>query len=582
MYIETVPNRNSRPTILLREGRREGKKVIKRTLANLTNWPPEKVERLRRALKDEPLVSAGEAFDIERSLPHGHVAAVLGTLRKIGLDRIIDSSGKAPELRLVMAMIVARVINPGSKLALSRELRAETATSTLGEMLGIDADVTEDDLYRAMDWLVARQGRIEKKLADKHLSDGSLVLYDLTSTYFEGTQCPLAVQGHSRDGKKGTLQIVFGLLCNAEGCPVAVEVFEGNTGDAATLGSQIDRIRKRFGLSRVVLVGDRGMITEARIREEMRDVEGLDWITALRGSQIKKLVDAGSLQLSLFDERDLVEIRHPDYPGERLIACKNPLLCDRRRRERQELLDATERELEKIKAATERQRRPLRGKDRIVARATKVLDRYKVGKHFIVTYREDGLSFRRNEAKIQAEAMLDGIYVVRTSVPAETMGAEDTVGAYKGLSVVERAFRSMKTVDLKVRPIYHHLEDRVRAHVFLCMLAYYVEWHMRQLLATVLFDDADPEGARALRTSIVAPAKRSGEAKRKAATKRTRAGVPVHSFRTLLSDLATIAKHRIRPRIKGAPSFEKITLPTPVQKEILGLLGIRIKPARSQ
>lgn len=515
MYIERVKNRNSPPAVLLRESYRQDGKVLKRTIANLSKWPADLVEGLQVLLRGGMAIeSLQDAFDIIRSLPRGHVAAVLGTLRNLGLDSVIDPEDTI-ERRLAIAIIVARILFPGSKLATARGLSEKTAASSLHEALGLGA-FDEDDLYKAMDWLLERQERIEKTLAGKHLEDGSLVLYDVTSTYFEGHCCPLGQRGFSKDDKGYHLQIVFGLLCNAEGCPVAVEVFEGNTGDARTLTAQIQKVRERFGLKRVIWVGDRGTITEARINEEMKAVEGLQWITALRTSAIRVMVEGGALQLSLFDERDLAEILHPDYPGERLIACRNPLMADRRAHKRQELLVATERELDKIVQATKRTKRPLRGKDAIGLRVGKVIGKYKMGKHFDLEISDEGFSYRRNEDKITQEAALDGIYVIRTSVPAEVMDAKTSVETYKKLSDVERAFRSYKTVDLKVRPIYHHLPDRVRAHVFLCMLAYYVEWHMRQKLAPMLFDDDDVETAEELRKSVVAPAERSPRALEKA------------------------------------------------------------------
>ena len=572
MYIETVPNRNSPPCVLLRESFRQSGKVRKRTLANLTDWPPDLVEGLRRLLKGGQVVEELPDFDILRSLPHGHVAATLGTLRKVGLEKLI-APRHSRQRDLVVAMIVARVIDPRSKLATARGLSGETAFTSLGELLGVsDADANE--LYAAMDWLLARQDRIEQALAERHLRDGTLVLYDVTSTYFEGRTCPLAQLGHSRDGKKDKLQIVFGLLCDVEGRPVAVEVFDGNVGDPATLASQVRKIRQRFGLRRVVLVGDRGMITEARIREDLRGIEGLDWITALRAPAIRKLVAEGSLQPSLFDERDLAEITSPMYPNQRLVVCRNPLLAEQRRRKRQELLAATEKQLAKIAAAVERPRGPLRGADQIGLRVGKVLDRFKVGKHFRIEITDRSFGYARNEQKIAAEAALDGFYVVRSSLPQGTLAPAQLVGAYKGLSKAERAFRSLKTVDLHVRPIHHHLGDRVRAHVLLCMLAYYVEWHMRQAWAPILFDDDDPAAGAALRESPVAPAKRSPRAKRKAAQKRTEQDEPVHSFQTLLADLATIAKNRIQANLPGAEPFEKITRPTALQQRALSLLGV--------
>lgn len=575
MYIERIPNRNSPPAILLREAYREEGKVKKRTLANLSKWPAHLVEGLRILLRGGAAVAdLAESFDVVRSRPHGHVAAVLGTLRRIGLDQVIGGA-QSPEHAQVLALVAARILFPRSKLALARGLGDETQSSTLAEELGVEG-ADEDQLYAAMDWLLQRQAAIETKLAQRHLRDGALVLYDVSSTYFEGRTCPLARLGHNRDGKPGKLQIVFGLLCTPEGCPVAVEVFEGNTGDPSTLGAQVKKIRERFGLERVVWVGDRGLLTEARIREELEPLEGLDWITALRAPQIRELVGRGSLQLTLFDDRDLGEITDPEYPRERLIVCRNPFLAEERARKRRELLAATERELAKIAAATKREKRPLRGQDQIGLRVGKVVNRYKVAKHFVLEIEDADFRYARDEGKIAQEAALDGIYVVRTSVAEERLGAEATVGAYKGLSRVERAFRSLKSVDLKVRPIHHRLADRVKAHVFVCMLAYYVEWHMRQALAPILFDDEDPEGARAQRASVVAPAERSDSAQRKARTRRTADDLPVHSFQTLLEDLAMIVRDRVQPRLAGASAFDKVTLPTPVQARALQLLGVRL------
>lgn len=575
MYIERVPNRNSPPAILLRESYREGEKVCKRTLANLTQWPQAVVEGLRALLKGGTVVERlDEAFEIVRSRPHGHIAAVLGTVRRLGLEALI-APRRSPERDRVLALIVARIVDPRSKLATARGLGEETLFSSLGELLAVE-EADENALYAAMDWLLERQPQIEAQLAERHFHDSTLVLYDVTSTYFEGHTCPLAHYGHSRDGKKGTLQIVFGLLCNRAGCPVAVEVFEGNTADPRTLAAQIQKLRERFGLTRVVLVGDRGLITEARLREDLKAVEGLDWISALRAPAIRQLYDSGTLQLSLFDQQDLAEIRSTDYPDERLIVCKNPLLADERAAKREALLQATERELDKILAATQRPKRRLTGKDKIAMRVGRVSHRFKMAKHFEFTIEEGVFTYQRNTVRIAEEAALDGLYVIRTSVPAEVLTPPETVAAYKGLSVVERAFRSYKSVDLKVRPIYHHLADRVRAHVFLCMLAYYVEWHMRQALAPLLFDDDDKASAEAQRASIVAPAQVSEKAQRKACTQRTDEGLPVHSFQTLLADLATIVKNRIQPRLPGAIPFDQITRPTPLQQRALDLLAVRL------
>lgn len=575
MYIEHVPNRNSPPAILLRESFREGNTVRKRTLANLSQWPPELVEGFQTLLRGGTAVEQlHDAFDIVRSRPHGHVAAVLGTLRHLGLERLMDPDSSL-QRNLVVAMIVARLLEPQSKLATARGLNAETLAHTLGEELGLQA-ATADDLYNAMDWLLERQGRIEKQLAARHLADGSLVLCDVTSTYFEGRACPLAHLGHSRDDKRGTLQIVFGLLCNREGCPVAVEVFDGNTADPRTLAPQIDKLRQRFGLSRVVLVGDRGLLTEARIRDELQPVAGLDWVTALRSSAIQQLVSTGALQLSLFDQRALAQMTSPDYPGERLVVCKNPLLAAERARKREDLLQATERGLDKIVTATQRPKRRLQGQAQIGLRVGRVLQRFKVAKHFLVTITDDGFTYRRDVNRIAQEAALDGVYVIRTSVAETDLATEETVRAYKALSGVERAFRSYKTVDLRVRPIYHYLADRVRAHVLLCMLAYYVEWHMRQALAPMLFDDDNKAAAEAQRASVVAPAQPSTKARRKASRQRTDAGEPVHSFQTLLADLATIVKNCIEPKIAGAQPFDQVTRPTPLQQKVLELLRVRL------
>ncbi|MCY4435383.1 MAG: IS1634 family transposase [bacterium] len=572
MYIESVPNRNSPPAILLRESYRDAGKVKKRTLANLSKWPPALVNDLRTLLQGGTAVAdPGDAFDIHRSLPHGHVAAVLGSLKKLHLDRTIAGTA-SPERERVLALITARILNPGSKLATARGLAAPTARDSLAATLGL-GDIDEDDLYAAMDWLLKRQDAIEQRLAKRHLKDGALVLYDLTSVYLEGRRCPLAKHGYSRDGKRGKLQIEFGLLCDREGCPVAVEVFDGNTSDPATVGVQVDKLRGRFGLSRVVLVGDRGMLTEARIREDVRPA-GLDWISALRASAIRELVASGAVQMSLFDETDLIEIQSPDYPGERLMVCRNPSLADERARKREDLLQATEALLDPIAAATKRDQRRLQGKDKIGLRVGKAIGKYKMAKHFELDISDDSFGYRRKLEAIAAEAALDGLYVVRTSLPTTELNAAETVQAYKSLSAVERAFRSLKTVDLKVRPIYHHAADRVRAHVFLCMLAYYVEWHMRERLKPLLFEDDDPDAAA--RTSIVAPAEVSPSARDKARRKRTAAGWPVHSFRTLLDDLATIARNRVVARQAGAEPFEVVTRPTALQREAFKLLGVRL------
>ena len=574
MYVVAVPNRNSRPAVLLRESYREGDRVKNRTLANLSAWPPERVDALRQILRGQPVSATrlDAAFEIVRSRPHGQVAAVLGTASRLDLARLL---APRPDRRrnLALAMVVARVLDPRSKLATARGLDPATLTSTLGEVLELGR-ADEDDLYAAMDWLLVHQARVEQALARRHLTDGSLVLCDVTSTYFEGRTCPLARLGHSRDGQRDKLQIIFGLLTNGEGCPVAVEVFEGNLGDPKTLAAQIKKIRGRFGLARVVLVGDRGMITQARIREDLAPIEGLDWITALRAPAIQALAASGAVQLSLFDQQDLAEITHPAYPGERLIVCKNPLLADERARKRRELLAATERELATIGAATQRARRPLRGRTRIALRVGQVLGRRKVGKHFTLEITDTRFRYERDEAAIARETALDGLYVIRTKVDAARLPAAEVVRAYKRLAHVERAFRSLKTIDLKVRPIHHRKADRVRAHVWLCMLAYYVEWHMRQALRPLLFDDDDRAAGEARRRSVVAPARRSPRAEAKATTKRTADGLPVHSFRTLLADLATLTKNRVQPTAPGSPTFEMLATPTTLQQRAFALLGV--------
>jgi len=558
-------------THLLRRTFRESGKVKHETLGNLSHLPADVIELIRRALQGEVFVSVEANFDCVRSLPHGHVAAVLGTLRRLGLDQVI-ASRPGPERDRVVALIVARILDAGSKLATGRTLDVETATTTLGEELSLGG-VDEDALYAAMDWLLPRQAKIEDELARRHL-DHTLILYDVTSSYFEGRKCPLAKRGHNRDGKKGKLQIVIGLLCNKDGCPVAVEVFDGNTGDPTTVAPQVEKIRQRFGLSRVVLVGDRGMITQARIRQDLKPVEGLSWITALRAPAIQALAQQGLVSLSLFDEHDLAEITSPDFPGERLVVCRNPLLAVERSRKRQELLAATEARLDQIVTATRRARQPLRTAAKIGQRVGKGINAYKVAKHFEVEITDTCFTYRRNEAKIRAEAALDGIYVVRTDVAAEELDTEQTVTAYKSLSAVERAFRTMKTVNLRIRPIYHRLEQRVRAHVFLCMLSYYVEWHMRQALAELLFTDTEPEAAP--RESVVAPAQRSAAAAAKAATKQTDDGLPVHSFPCLLDHLGTIVRNWVRPSGKEVPPFTMVTQPNPLQRRAFDLLGVPV------
>ena len=571
MYIESVPNRNSPPAVLLRESYRDGAKIKKRTIANLSDWPSELVEGLRTLLKGGTAAPADQqSIIVRRTLPHGHVAAVLGTLRHIGLDRVLGPAGNRPR-DLVVAMIVARLIAPASKLATARMLDPATAASSLGDILGLGA-VDEDELYAAIDWLGERQQAIEKALARKHLGDGTLVLYDVSSSYLEGRCCELAKLGYNRDGKKGKLQIVYGLLCAPDGCPVAIEVFEGNTADPRTLGAQIDKLKTRFALKHVVMVGDRGMITQARLDAEIAPA-GLDWITALRAPAIRALAESGALQMSLFDERDMAAITSPDYPGERLVVCRNPDLARERTRKRLDLLAATERDLAAIAAAVSRARKPLRGEAEVALKVGAVINRHKMAKHFKLDIGETSFAFHRNADAIAAEAALDGIYVVRTSLAKRVLDDAATVGAYKSLAKVERAFRSLKTVDIHLRPIFHWTAPRVRAHVLLCMLAYHVEHHMRARLAPMLYDETDHEAAAAMRASIVAKAERSEAAIRKQTTGRTDDGLPVHSFQTLLADLATYCRINATTALNEKYIF---TLSSPIgdpQKQLLQFFG---------
>jgi hypothetical protein len=548
--------------------------IKSRTLANLSHWPLAKIERLRRVLRDEVLSGAAEGLTMLRSLPHGHGAAVLGIARKIGLDRLL-AAGQAPArlAALVLAMVLARVIDPASKLATARQLDAATATSSLGPLLELGT-VSEQELYAALDWLLSQQSRIESRLAQRHLSQGTLVLYDVSSTWFEGRTCPLARRGYSRDGKRDKLQIIFGLLCASDGCPVAVEVFEGNTGDPSTLAAQVAKLKQRFHLDHVVLVGDRGMITEARV-ETLLKPAGLDWITALRAPTIRALLDQGTFQLSLFDERDLAEVTSPDFPDDRLVVCRNPWLAAERARKRLDLLAATEADLRKVAKAVARKTKPVRGADQIGLAAGAVLNRHKVAKHFILTITDDTFGFERNTEAIEAEGKLDGFYVIRTNLDQTTLATSDVVRAYKSLSQAERAFRSIKTVDLEIRPIHHRLSDRVRAHVLLCMLAYHLEWHMRQALAPILFDDHQRAEAAAARSSIVAPAQRSKVARRKAATKRTADGLPVHSFQSVLAELATFTRNTMAMAAAPQDTFLLYPQPTPTQLRAFQLLAVQ-------
>src|SRR4051794_5921941 len=579
MYIQAIPNRGSPPAILLRESYREGGKVRKRTLLNLTHWPPDLLEGFKALLKGGtvvPVPASPEVFTIRRALPHGHVAAVLGSLRQIGLDRILGPDGNRCR-DLVIAMVAARLTDPTSKLATAKALSPETATSSLGEIMGLGA-VDEDELYVALDWLCERQAAVEGALARRHLHGGTLVLYDVSSSYVEGRCCELARRGYNRDGKRGKLQIVYGLLCAPDGCPGGVEVFAGDTADPMTLSAQVAKLKERFGLAHVVLVGDRGLITQARIDQDLAPA-GLDWITALRAPALCGLVEGGQLQLSLFDERDMAAITSPDYPGERLIVCRNPDLARARARKREDLLCATERDLAKVARAVTRQRKPLRSREAIALAAGAVLNRHKVAKHFELTITDDAFRFARNTAAIAAEAALDGFYVVRTNLPAATLDDAGTVRAYKSLAQVERAFRSLKGIDLRIRPLFHWLAPRVRAHVFLCLLAYHVEWHMRRTLAPMLYED-DDRAAAALRASIVGPAQRSPAALSKQTRGITADGLPVHSFRSLLADLATLTRNTVETAIAGAGELTVYARPTPLQTRAFALLGI--SPERTQ
>lgn len=571
MYIDVVPNRGSPPAVLLREGWREGGKVHKRTLANLSSLSMAQVELMRRVLKGEALVPVDEAFRILRAWPHGHVAAVVGTMKKLGLPELLSTRSHRKR-QLTLAMIAARLIDPCSKLATARQLSDETSSNSIGKALGVErADA--DELYEALDWLLKGQRRIERKLAERHLREGQVILWDVTPVPFESHRCKLAAFGRRRGARKSQRQLLFGLLATREGLPVGVRVFAGNTGDPDTVGPALDCVQKDFGLARLIVVGDRGMLTQARIQEELGPRK-LDWITALRAPTIKKLMaQGGPLQLSLFDEQDLAEITSPDFPGERLVCCRNPLLAEDRARTRRELLAATERKLQVLVQRTQRKRQPLRGEDQIGVEVGKVLGASKVAKHFRYTITQDRFSFERHEASIAAEEALDGIYVIRTNVAAETMGAEELVETYKGLSVVEQAFRVSKDFGLEVEPIRHHREDRVRAHVLLCMLAFYVYKHMQSALAPILFVDHDRPAAREERTSVVARAERSPAARKKVARKRSEEGHPLHAFHTLLKDLATLTRNLTQVGDTEI-SFERYAEPTPLQQRAFGLLDV--------
>ena len=563
MHIDAVPNREARPTYLLRESFREGDRVRKRTLANLSALSDEQIATIRRVLRGEALCVAASTFEVVSSRARGHVEAVCVAMRKLGVERLL-AARPSRERELVCAMIAARILAPHTKLATTRWWH----TTTLAEDLGV-AEADEDDLYAAMDWLLAHQGTIEKKLAKRHLGEGALVLYDLSSSYFEGSTCPLAKLGYSRDGRKGMLQVNYGLLTDARGCPVAVCVHEGNLTDSQTLMPELTRLRESFGIERLVMVGDRGMICQKSI-DEMRATDGVDWITALKSASIRALVEQAQLQMGLFDERNLLELESPEYPGERLVACRNPELARLRTHKRQELLAATEANLEKIKARVDAGK--LCGQDQIGLRVGKLVNQYKVAKHFELAIGEQTFTFTRKLEAIAAEAALDGLYIIRTSLSAAQMDAADCVRNYKSLANVERAFRSLKTIDLKVRPIHHRTADRVRAHIFLCMLAYYVEWHMREAWRELMFADTDQK-AKATRDPV-APAKRSAAAQRKAATHRLDDGTPVHSFASLLEELSTIVRNTCRTpgASPNSPTFEVLTTPSPKQQHAFDLI----------
>jgi transposase len=571
MYIAVVPNRNSPPAVLLREGWREGNKTRQRTLANLSDWPQEKIETFRRLLRDEALVSPQDLFTTQKTLPHGHVEAILEMIDRLKLAQVI-SSQRCREGDLVLAMIVQRLIDPCSKLATTREWHS----TTLAEEMGV-ADATEDDLYAAMDWLLERQERIEKKLASRHLEQGGLVLYDVSSSFYEGHTCPLAQFGHDRDGKTGLPIIVYGVMTNGQGCPVAVSVYAGNTGDPTTVGDQIEKLGEKFGLERVVFVGDRGMLTQPQI-DKLKQHAGMGWITALTSTAIRSLVDEGALQLSLLDEKNLAEITAPGYPGERLMVCHNPVLEERRQRKREALLQATEKSLEKIsQEAARRKKNPLTSAE-IGVKVGKVLGRYKMGKHFECTIGEGSFTWSRRAESIAQEQMLDGIYVLRTSEPAERLSAQETVRSYKSLAEVERAFRCLKGIDLLVRPIRHRTADRVPAHIFLCMLAYYVEWHLRQAWAPLLFEDEERVEQRKRRDPVLPP-QPSDSVQRKKLSHQTAGGLPVHSFGSLLKELATRARvtYALKPQKmeeKTKLTFHQLPEPTPVQARAYQLIRL--------
>lgn len=563
MHIHVIPNRNSNPAILLRESYREGGKVKKRTLANLSRFPIDQVDTLRRALKGETLAPVDSLFEVIDSKLHGHVGAVRLAMKRLGVDELIASK-RSRERDLVVAMVAARIVEPDSKLATTRWWN----NTTLPADLGVD-DADENELYEAMDWLLDRQSKIEKKLATRHLREDGLVLYDLSSSYVEGGSCPLVMLGHNRDGKKGKLQVNYGLLTDERGCPVSISVFPGNTADASTLVPQAEKVRQEFGIDRLVLVGDRGMISQKQI-EGLKEMGEVEWITALKSGQISKLLAGGTIDMSLFDERDLYEVTHPDFPGERLVVCRNPLMAERRARTRQSLIEATVEELEKVRGMVARGR--LNGKEKIGVRVGRVVNKYKMAKHIHLDIEADSFDYRVVGESVEAERAMDGLYVIRTSLAEERLSTEDAVRRYKDLAQVEQAFRSLKSIDLKVRPIYHHLERRVRSHIFLCMLAYYVEWHMKEAWRELLFCDEGQEQKKA--RDPVAPAQRSTKALKKVHSKRLEDGTEVNSFRTLLASLSTVVRNTCR-RQGARPEeagFTMMTRANAKQKRALALI----------
>ena len=577
MFIDAIPNRKSPPAILLRESYREGGRVKKRTLANLSKLPQALIDGIAALLAGGQVRGGGGSKDgpgleIVRSLGHGHVWAVRSTIRKLGLDRTLQGRSQvARRVRdLIEAMIIQRIVAPGSKLALHRALAPETATSSLALSVGL-LDVAEREVYAALDWLVGEQERIEAALARKHLVDGTLVLYDVTSSYMEGRCCALAKHGYSRDHRRDRPQIVYGLLCAPDGTPVAVEVFEGNTADPQTIRVQIDKLKRRFALSHVALVGDRGMITSARIADELAPA-GLDWISCLRAPQIAALAaDNGPLQMSLFDERDLAEISSPDFPGERLVACRNPALAEERARKREALLVATERELARIAEAV--RRKPAKHDAATIGLAVgAVIDQRKMRKHFALDIADGRFAFQRREQEIAAEARLDGVYVIRTSLPKDRIGAEAAVAAYKSLALVERAFRTLKGVDMQVRPVFHWLDRRVKAHVFLCMLAYYIEHHMRGALAPILFADHQPHARE--RASIVRPAQPSAAAAAKIRKRQAADGTPIMAWHDLMANLGTLTINEVALPLDGSRTIRMLARPTALQQQAFALLGV--------